>query len=85
MIGRCLACRQEAEIADPRNGFGRCCEAARVHVVSMTRATLTGDSVASCIRCGWTNVEPWGAAGRERQDAKVRAHWQAVVAEAAGR
>jgi len=62
------------------------CAAAADHVVSMTIDwTTVRTDVATC-RCGWSYREVRGLDHLDRwarMDAAIKAHWQAVVAEAA--
>ena len=76
----CLACGAEGSF-NGRNPFcPTCAPVAAQHVVSMTRAAITGDSVATC-RCGWQRVAPWTHAGRQAQEDEVHDHWRAIVAK----
>lgn len=74
----CVVCKTGV-VDDPRHAVCDACAAAREHVVSMTRAAITYDSVATCICCGWSSVKPWSQAGREAQDNAVYGHWHDVV------
>lgn len=74
----CVVC-QTGTVDDPRHAVCDDCAPAREHVVSMTRAAITYDSVATCTRCGWVSVKPWNHAGREAQDKAVYGHWRDVV------
>ncbi|MCZ7564716.1 MAG: hypothetical protein M5U08_13830 [Burkholderiales bacterium] len=59
------------------------CAAAQEHVVAMTIDHVdasTSYDVATC-RCGWSDSVRRTAASAAEMDARVRAHWQAVVAE----
>lgn len=78
-------------LAEPgsQSGPGLCsaCAAAADHVVSMTVDMLAAEHVATC-RCNWSRRASL-LSGPERPerlvrlDDAIRAHWQAVVAEAA--
>lgn len=76
-------------LGDPdRDALCSACAAAADHTVSMTIdwSAAAHDDVATCA-CGWSHREARGPSGlmerAARLDAAIRAHWQAVVAEAA--
>lgn len=77
----CVVCHTGA-VEDRRHAVCEGCAAAREHVVSMTRAAITGESVATCTRCGWVSVKPWSQAGRAAQDVAVYNHWRDIVSPA---
>ena len=69
-----------------RDDLCSACAAAAEHVVSMTvEWTTVPTDVATC-RCGWSYREARGLDHIDRwarMDAAIKAHWQAVVSEAA--
>ncbi|MBN9243401.1 MAG: hypothetical protein J0I98_11460 [Mesorhizobium sp.] len=81
MTRRCVVC-EAGTVDDPHHAVCETCAAAREHVVSMTRAAITADSVATCTCCGWMSVKSWSHAGRAAQDEAVRRHWRDVVRRA---